>query len=242
MEQKLNTEFDLQKILTLIKKNWKIFFTLGLVGILAGFLIANFLIAPKYTSQVKFLAYVKDEVSIGSTDTNSAISAANTNTTYTIKMIPSYMTLLKTNSFDTRLQQVANITGSIQGSVQYAQVDNTTIFIATVTTGNAHTSQTIANALTQCVPEFINEINELVTVKVVDAPSEGVEVGANKKLYCAAGLLAGLVLAFLYAFLRDLLDIHFKREEDIISRYETIPLLGVVPNFDEKSNRKGGGR
>ncbi len=238
-------EIDLKKILLMVKKKWKAFVACGLIGVLAAFLVATYLIAPKYTSKVEFYAYVKNDGEIPVSDNAGGASVANTQSTFTIKMVPTYLTFLQTDDFYENIKEATNLdltASQIKGMITYAQTQDTSVFKATVTSNNAETSKKIADYIGEAAPRVISQTSDgLVNVKVIDPAVKGLAEKASYPMYCAVGLLLGLGLAFAYALIRDMLDVHFKTEEDLATRYN-IPLLGAVPDFESKSARKAGGR
>lgn len=234
-------ELDIQQILLIIKKKWKIFVVCGLLGMALAFLFATYMVAPKYTSQVSFFAYVKNDTSV--VDGTSGAAGATTQNTYAIKMIPTYLTFLQTNDFYENLKNQSGINlnaSALKSAITYKQTTDTAVFTASVTTVDPDTSKTIADLIAESVPQVINETNDgLVLVKVIDPPVKGGAVKASYPKYCAIGLILGLALAFAYALLRNMLDVHLKTEEDLTTRYD-IPLLGAVPKYEDKIGRRAG--
>lgn len=238
-------EIDIQKILQIVQKKWKVFVACGLIGVIVAFLFASYGVAPKYTSKVSFLAYVKNDT-VEVNDSTGGAASANTKSTYTIKMIPTYITLLQTDDFYNNLKTASGVDmtiGQLKSAITYQQTQDTTIFSVSVTTGDADASKKIADYISEAAPKAIQESNDndVTTVKVIDPATKGLAQKANVVMYAAVGLILGLALAFAYALIRDMLDVHFKTEEDVTSRYN-IPLLGSIPDFESASSRKAGGR
>lgn len=236
-------ELDIQHIIAMVKKKWKVFLCCSVAGAIAAFLVANFLVAPTYNSQSRFFVTVKNDISVNA-DTANGVASANTKTTYTTKMIPTYFTLLQTNQFYQNLQQAMGSDlslAALKNAISYTQSTDTSVFTVSVTTKDPDISKRIADYLTESVPKTITDSDTLIDVKNIDPPMKGGAVGANSLLYGLIGLVLGLALAYAYALIRNMLDVHFKVEEDITNRYN-LPLLGVVPDYEGKTSRKGGNK
>ena len=62
----------------------------------------------------------------------------------------------------------------------------------------------------------------------------------RKKIPTKRLALAGILLAALYAVLREFLDVRIKGAEDLSGKYD-IPVLGSVPEFEISSKKKKAG-
>lgn len=71
-------------------------------------------------------------------------------------------------------------------------------------------------------------VGNISVIQPAEAPSA--PVGSNKKLYLAAGLFVGGLLAVAVAFLLDLLDQSIKTVEEAKQQFK-LPVLGVVPKL-----------
>ena len=65
----------------------------------------------------------------------------------------------------------------------------------------------------------------------------GGTIAPKRKLYVLIGLLIGFVIAVIIAFIRDILDDKIKTEDELKSM-TNIPMLGTVPHFNFRDNRK----
>ena len=100
----------------------------------------------------------------------------------------------------------------------------------------------IAQTLETCVPQAMDQTNQgLVQVSVEDAP---MKAGAAESMQypkkCIIGAIAGILLAALYAVLREFLDVRIKGAEDLSGKYD-IPVLGSVPEFEISNKKKKSG-
>ena len=235
---------DIQRVLMLILRKWKIVVAVALVGLLSAYVYTANFVSLRYTSTVTFLAYVQDEEKDAGIVNATQYTASNTSKmNYAIKMIDTYIAVLETNDFNTHISETLNSkysAGAIKNSISYEPVEETAIFKATVTTSNPAASKAIADSLSEEIPERIDEVNDgLVTIRVVDPPlTPNNSVRPNYARNCIIGMAMGLVLAVAYVLLRDILDIRIKSDDELAEKYD-IPVLGAVPSFDTaKSSSK----
>lgn len=238
---------NIQKIIAVILKKWKLIVLFALIGaIAAAFYTANFTTLT-YSSSVEFLAYSQDSQQELSDSTTAAQTVSNTSKmNYAIKMLSTYVELFKTNEFN---QSVANqinenyntsySASTIKHAIKITPIENTAMFKIVVTTTNADLSYQIAHQLETSIPEkMANTNNGIVCASVEDAALKSTSsesLGYPKKV--AFGILAGALLAVIYIVLRDLLDIRIKSSDELSARYN-IPVLGTIPEFEIKSNVK----
>ena len=164
-------------------------------------------------------------------------------------MLDTYIEVFSTNNFNQMVADELNKTygtdysaGAIKGSVSIKKVENTAMFYFTVTTTDADLSYHIAQTLETCVPQAMDQTNQgLVQVSVEDAP---MKAGAAESMQypkkCIIGAIAGILLAALYAVLREFLDVRIKGAEDLSGKYD-IPVLGSVPEFEISNKKKKAG-
>lgn len=243
----MNIDKNVQKILSLLLKKWKLIILLALVGaMLAYFYTANFTTLT-YSSSVEFLAYAqeaKQELNDSSTSSQTASNTSKMN--YAIKMLDTYIELFKTNEFNQtvadELNKKYNTSYSVydvKNSITIKSVENTAMFKVTITTTNADTSYQIAKQLETSIPNKMKATNNgIVNASVEDSAlkattSESLEY--PKK--CLIGFAAGALIAALYIILRDLLDVRIKGSDDLAERYG-IPVLGTIPEFEIKASNQ----
>lgn len=232
-----NMNSDIQRVLLLVMKKWKILFIFSVISLLLAFFYTANFVTLKYTSTVTFLAYVQDEEKDPEVVNGSVYATSNTSKmNYAIKMVDTYIALLQTNNFYSSVNQALNNkygSNYIKNVTSYSTVDETAIFSAKVTTTDPAVSQLIAETLVDQVPKLINEANDgLVTARVVDAPIKASSsIQPNYLRNCIIGLFIGIVLAVAIILLNDILNIKIGSEDELAEKYD-IPVLGAVPSFD----------
>lgn len=240
----LNIDANVQKVLSALLKRWKLLVIFAIIGaILAAVFTARFTTLT-YTSSIEFLAYAIDSNQELQDSTASAQQASETSKmNYAMKMLDTYIEVFKTNQFNQsvadQLNKVYNTdytAGTIKNSIMIEKVENTAMFLFTITTSDAELSYHIAQSLEVCVPDAMNKTNSgLVQASVEDPPIKANSAESmNYPQKCVIGALAGIFVAGLYAVLRDFLDVRIKGRDDLAERYN-IPVLGSVPEFELSS-------
>ncbi|MEV0293577.1 GNVR domain-containing protein [Nocardia sp. NPDC050710] len=125
--------------------------------------------------------------------------------------------------------------GELQGKITAAAPPATTIIFITVTDDNPQLARDLANTV---VAQFRRLIGELETIERDAAPAARVEVidraevptdptGPQSSRILALGLLAGLALGCLAAFLRDRTDRTLRTSNDL-EAVLPVPILGII--------------
>jgi len=250
----MNLDANVQKILFALLRKWKLLVLFALIGATIGyFYTANFTTLT-YTSTVEFLATAvdtTDDVSSSATASTETVRTSNTSKmNYAMRMLPTYIEVMNTNTFCEQLVIDLNDTynanhkvSSVIGTYAITQVEETAMFKVSVTTTDAEFSYKIAKQLEKTIPRVFKRTNSgLVEATVQDtavrATSAG-SLGYFKKCSIAAAI--GLVLAAIYVILRTLLDVRVRSTEELTEKYN-IPVLGAIPDFESRgfqSSAKG---
>ncbi|MBR6392574.1 MAG: hypothetical protein IKS12_04735 [Eubacterium sp.] len=241
----MNIDANVQKILFAILRKWKLIVIFAILGALVGYFYTNQYTTLTYSSDVKFLAYATD----GSDDVNEnnsveVVRSSNTSKmNYTRSMLPTYITIMETNEFNTRVISDLNeaynsnfSSGILDGAIEIEILNDTAIFQITVTTTDPELSYKIAKQLETTVPKIMKEKNQgLVRASVEDRAIKATTAGskgyAKKMLFST---LIAIALSAAYVVLRTLLDVRIKSSDELTEKYN-IPVLGSVPNFEGRS-------
>ena len=253
-ESKVN--LSLKDLLNLIWKNLSLFIALAVLGGTIGFSLAKWAITPKYTSS--FTMYVN-----GGKDSNDSRSLNLNEINAAQKMVNTYIVILQDNDV---LQNVANqlskeyskeflqqylsyvntaegsqiSVGSLKKLISLSAVNNTEVLQISAETPNAALSAKICSIISNIAPDVLTQVTKAGSVEVISKPSVATSPSSPKvSRYLLIGFAAGLFIAALIVFLREILDNKLRSSENLTTKYENIALLGVVPNIDSKK-RKGG--
>ena len=249
----MGIDANVQKILMALLRRWKLLVIFALIGVMLGYFYTSHFTTLTYTSNVKFLAYAVDgnddmgEINQASSSNGKSSDYVRTSNTskmnYAMKMLPTYVEVMNTNEFMTKVTNALNkkqnsnySVSTIKNSIKIELVEETAIFTIAVTTTNAELSYNIAQQLETSVPQMMKQTNSSlvhasVQDKAVKAASAG-SLGYPKK--CAIGAVIGIVVAAAYVVLRTLFDVRIKSSDELSDKY-SIPVLGSIPNFNTSS-------
>ena len=242
---------DLMHIITqLLRRLWLIILV-GIVGAAIGFSVANFGIAPKYSSQI--MLYVNNSsISLGST--NFSISASEISAAQSL--VKTYVVILNNRTTLEKVIDKADLDYTyeqLSGMIDASPVDETEVFRVKVTCHDPYEAAKIANCIAEVLPERISEIIDGSTMEVVDVAVANLsKVSPSITNYTILGFTIGVVMAVLVIVLIVVLDDTIYDEDYIIQKYE-YPILAKVPDlldseaakfnyysYTQHSRRKGG--
>ncbi len=240
----MELDANVQKVLLALLRKWKLLVIVALIGAAAGyFYTANFTTLT-YSSSVEFLAYATDgNDEINSTASAEVVRSSNTSKmNYAMKMMDTYIEIMKTNEFAKDLADDLNTTynanytaNSVMGTYSIVDVEGTAMFRVSVTTTSADLSYKIAKQLETTIPKMMKEKNNgLVRATVEDRAvkaSSARSLGYPKKMIISTAI--ALVIAAAYIILRTLLDVRVKSSDELTEKY-SIPVLGEIPNFESR--------
>lgn len=227
-------EIDLREIFSaLLKKAWLIILCAALLGTAMLAYTANF-VAPTYNATATF--YVNNN-----TNTESeGGGVSSTDLAVALRLVNSYVDIVKRNvvmsAVVEKLQM--NISPSQLSSMVSAQVvGETEIFTVTVTSADPQMSATIANTIAEVAPDIISGIISGSRATVIDYAR--VPTGRSSPSYTTSALLGamiGALLAVVFIFIQNRLDVHVKTEE-MLSQLCGAPVLGVIPDFADNAGK-----
>lgn len=217
-------EIDIRHILSVVaKKLWMILLAGFLTGSIAlGY--AMFFITPTYASSVMF--YVNNQYPDSPGFSSSQVTAAQ-------ELARTYMVILETRSVLEEVNTVAGLNysyGQLRSMVSAEAVNETDVFVVTVTGTNSYDAYLLANALEQVLPAKINSEVDGSALRMVDgAVQNNNKVGPNYSKYTFLGAAAGVIISLLIIVVTDILDSTIHSEEYLTAVYGDVPLLAVIP-------------
>ena len=223
-------EIDLMHIIeVLLGRIWTIIIS-GAIGAVALFAVSTFLITPKYQSSAMF--YVNNNnLNIGS----ASFSISSSDISASQSLVDTYIVILKTrNTLETVIDK-SNLKYSyaqLSSMISAAAVNSTEVFKVTVTSDSPVEACKIANSIAEVLPDKISEIVTGSGAKVVDyAVVNATKVSPSIKKYTAIGLLVGAAIACAIIILEDIFDDTIRDDSYLLTKYEDIPTLAVIPNL-----------
>ena len=217
-------EIDLSQLLKLLKKNIRLIIILALVGIIIAASATTFLISKKYQSQGSVL--LKADVVNGSLDSTQV----NTNK----MMVNNYVKLLQGNNIQDQVAKNLNITSAeVRSSLSITNTTDKQIIEISSTTVDPGLSKRIVDETISVFTTLIQEKLDVTNVTIVDQPEVNPNpVSPSMVKNVIIGAVAGIVISLGYLLLTYLLDTKIKNGEQA-EQYLGVPLLGIVPFFEE---------
>ena len=217
-------EIDLSQLLKLLKENIRLIIILALVGIIIAASATTFLISKKYQSQGSVL--LKADVVNGSLDSTQV----NTNK----MMVNNYVKLLQGNNIQDQVAKNLNITSAeVRSSLSITNTTDTQIIEISSTTVDPGLSKRIVDETISVFTTLIQEKLDVTNVTIVDQPEVNPNpVSPSMVKNVIIGAVVGIVISLGYLLLTYLLDTKIKNGEQA-EQYLGVPLLGIVPFFEE---------
>lgn len=222
-------EFSLKDMIELFLKRIVLIIIVTILSIILSFLFSKFVIKPTYTASVKM--YVNPNTT----------SIANINDlTYAQKVVNTYVNFLQTKTFYNEVIETVKLNytmNQLEAMTEIRAVNNTEIFVISVTSLNPNDSYQLVKAMEEIAPSLIRKIKYQAEISVVDpavlptGPSS-----PNIIRNTMIGGIFGLIVSAFIVFLWELMDVKVKNEDDLLKKHDII-LLGTIPTFDTSSKK-----
>lgn len=229
MDETKEIEFDLRKILYMMKS--KIIYILLatlLLGTVSG-CFTHFFIDPIYSATTKMFVYSNtDRVSTSASVSPNDILGAK-------ELINTYVYVLQS---DTVLEKViADLSlntnaDTLRDMVSANVVPDTQAFQVTVKTKDPYLSANIANSIAKVAPDEIVRVVKAGGVEIIDKakpPKNPSSPNIQKNILI--GALLGFIVSFLGFLIYELFDSTIVNAKDLEREFE-IPILGTIPRLE----------
>lgn len=229
--QQETTEFDLQRVLSALKKRWY-WLVIGLVAGLGIAVLVTSVYMPKtYAARATMYVYgVSDPDDSKGNDWGDPTEIAEN------------CTVILTDT--DVLEKVADKlnrpvpAAALQGMVSVSTVGKTNVLSVSALTTDAKLSADICNAVTEVAPDVIQQIVKKGSVETISmAKPAAAPAGPNLKKNALLGALAGLLLMALLAIVAELTDKTIKSLSDL-KAHTNIPLLGEIPLMNSPKRKE----
>lgn len=238
-DEKDTIEIDLLSLTQAIWKRIWLVLASVVMGAVAAFLVAAFLITPLFES--KAMLYVNNSsISVGSTSfsiSTGELSAAQS-------LVKTYIVIMQSRQTLNAVIEQADLPytyDELKEMISAASVNNTEIFEIVATSTDPEEAELIVNTISDILPDKIADIVEGSSVRVVDYGVVPVyPVSPNVTKFALVGFLLGGVLSVGVIILLELLNNSIRSEDYLIQTYD-LPVLAVVPAMTRKSRRKKSG-
>lgn len=149
-------------------------------------------------------------------------------------MVNNYVKLLQGNNIQDQVAKNLNITSAeVRSSLSITNTTDTQIIEISSTTVDPGLSKRIVDETISVFTTLIQEKLDVTNVTIVDQPEVNPNpVSPSMVKNVIIGAVAGIVISLGYLLLTYLLDTKIKNGEQA-EQYLGVPLLGIVPFFEE---------
>lgn len=235
-EKEAKTEFNVQELLEVCLRRWKLIVVCVLIAAIAAFTFSVFCMTPMYRAGIK--VYVNNRTVTEDKETTSSgdLSAS-------IYLVKGYQLVTESDSV---LQVVAEkldndyTVNQLKSAITTQEEKDTVMFYLYVTLPDPVEAARVANAMAEAIPVEIPQIIHGTSAKVVDKAK--VPSGRYSPSYTRNAILgaaAGLLAAVVYVTIIYLRDTRIKDENDLTDMFD-IPILGRIPQFENESGNRYG--
>ncbi|WP_137624784.1 YveK family protein [Lactiplantibacillus pingfangensis] len=200
MNQAVNFDF----MIRLVRKYWRALIAWAVAGLLVAGILTFFVITPQYKSSVQIL--------VGRHSENAATQY--TDQQADVQMITTYKELITNqvilNPARKTLKDQYGYTrslGNLKNEVVVSSTQNSQVFSIDVTDSDAIQSAQIANQVAKSFKTQVKKIIKVNNVTIVSPASPAnTPVSPKKAINLLIGIVAGLLLGFVYASIRVMTD------------------------------------
>ncbi|PNZ24940.1 capsular polysaccharide synthesis enzyme CapA [Staphylococcus petrasii] len=216
----MENSLDLSKVMSAIKKNWKLIILLPIIFMLISLLITMFLMKPKYEANTQVLVNQKEK--------NSQLMAQEVQSN--IQLVNTYTEIVKSPRI---LDEVAKKSkeysaSDIKGMLTVTTQAESQILNINVRNGSKHDAEKVANDIADVFSDKMPDIMNVNNVSVLSsANGTASKVSPNMPINLAIGLILGVILALIIIVLKELFDKRIRTEEDVENELN-IPVLGSI--------------
>lgn len=238
MEEKDEIIISPKMIAEILKRNAIFIAIVVVLAVLGTFFYTNFFITKQYTSTLSLYVETVDV----QPDNPSAASASLSMQNYALKLVPTYIRMLDTNTFYSELSERLSekyTASQLSKMISFKSDADTEVFDVKVVSSSPTESKKIADTIAEVAPETISNLKSNAKLKVCDEaqmPTSHSYPSMSKNLIIA--FFASLVIAVGIAFVRYFMDKKIKYNDEMTTIFD-IPVLAAIPSFENYINQKG---
>ena len=161
---------------------------------------------------------------------------------YALKLVNTYIRMLDTNTFYTKLSDALNekyTPAQLDRMISFKSDENTEVFDVKVVSDSPTEAKKIADTIAEVAPDTISNLKSNAKLKVCDEaqlPTKPSSPSVSRNVIIAFAI--GLVLSLVISFVRHFLDKKIKYDDEMTTICD-IPVLAAIPSFDTYINQKG---
>lgn len=226
----MEEEISLVEIGQTLIKRWKMLFFLPLLAAAIAYGVSVYFYTPEYTSSATLIV-------MPFTETLEDGGVVRHDVASTRQVVQSCKELTLSMESMQRVIGELNLpytAGNLRGKIEIDVGDVTTV---KVTDPSPQRAYEIASHVTTVLMEFITDVARLENVQMLNpAQVPSSPINQRTTLNMAVAFVLALMIAVALAFLFEHLDNTIKTADDV-QKHLGVPVLGVIPEFDEGDRR-----
>lgn len=228
---------DLSRLIGIFRKHIVMLLVWTVLAGVLGFVIAEFVVVPKYTATTEILVNQKHNSENNGQAYNDQQADIQMINTY--KDIITNQVILNTVSSELNSTKIAREYGrsynmpvaKLKNAIKINTQQNSQVFSVAVRTDDPSLSAATANTIARV---FKNQIKKIMSVNNVTIVSRAAVPNSpsfpNVKLFTLAGAVLGLLCSVIYLIIKELMDTTVK-EDDFMTREIGLTNLGHIDHF-----------
>jgi len=225
----LNEEMELRDLFEIVRKRLGLIVLITVVSLLISAVVSFFLLDDVYETSTTLM--------VGKIQNNQTNTIEYNDILANQKLVNTYSEIAKSDRVLDKVIEKLQLQlrpSNLRQKISVASVKETEIIRITVEDTDPGFATDLANAIAEVFMKEVVDIMKLDNVQVIDVAKVPEEPVKPKPLLniAIAGVL-GLMLGLGVVFLIEYLDNTIKVSEDI-EKYLELPVLGVIPMFEEK--------
>lgn len=225
----MKKEFSLMDFLTMLKKHLKLVIILPIIGCILALSYSFLLVTPQYTASSVILIQNYGLVN------NSADSTGEDYRVYSSDLQASATLAKNCSILFAADPEMRKVLGSSKMSV--SSIDESNFMNITITADNPQVAAETANKIADMAYDVYLEVfktGNVSTISEASVPSKPSSPNIVKNgLF---GVVGGLVIAFVIAFLLEIADNTIKKDDDLYKIYN-IPVFAEIIDFTSSESR-----
>ncbi|MEE6659931.1 YveK family protein [Limosilactobacillus pontis] len=237
-----NNTIDLSRLMAILRKHFKMLIVWTLLAGVLGFVVAQFVVVPKYTATTEILVNQKH-------DSNNNGQAYNDQQA-DIQMINTYKDIITNQVILNKVSKELNSTATVReygrsynmpvanlkDAISISTQQNSQVFSVAVKTDDPNLSAATANTIARVFKKQIKKIMSVNNVTIVSrAAAPGGPSFPNVKLFTLAGAVLGLLLSAIYLIVKELMDTTVK-DDEFMTKELGLTNLGHINHFHLNHN------
>ncbi|MCH4123821.1 MAG: Wzz/FepE/Etk N-terminal domain-containing protein [Levilactobacillus sp.] len=228
---------SLMQIMGILRKHLKMISITTLVVFMVAFFATFFVMTPKYSGTTEILVNRK----LSSTDQSAQLQQVQAD----VQMISTYKDIITSPTVLTDVNRALEVypgyPGSMAGIKDALSINNQTnsqVFSVTATATDPKTAAAIANETAKVFKQKVVKMMSINNVSIVSKATPNYNaVSPRKALNLLIGLVAGVLLGIVLAFLREVTD-RTVTTESFLTNELGLNSLGVISEIDASDVKK----